>query len=38
MGLKPEGIFFLVFAWGIIFSLIIFCFYKVLKGDSKKEK
>lgn len=30
--MKIEGIIFLIAAWGIIASLIIFCFTKVLKN------
>jgi len=31
MGLTTNGIIFLVMAWGIILSLVTYCFYKVLK-------
>ncbi len=30
--MKTEGIIFLVIAWGIIISLIVFCFIKVFKN------
>lgn len=36
MELKTSGIIFLALAWGLIFSLITFCFYKVFKTEQKK--
>ncbi len=36
MGLTSEGIIFLVLAWGIIISLVVFCFYKVFRTEGKK--
>lgn len=37
MSLNAGGIFFMAFAWGIIITLTVYTFYKVLKGDKKKE-
>ena len=37
MGLTTNGIIFLVMAWTIIISLTVFSFYKVFKGEKKKE-
>lgn len=34
MGMTTEGWIFLILAWGVILSLIVFCFYKVLKGNN----
>lgn len=36
MGLTSEGIIFLVLAWSIIISLVVFCFYKVFRTEDKK--
>jgi len=36
MGLTINGIIFLVLAWTIIISMVIFSFYKVFKGEEKK--
>lgn len=36
MELKTEGIVFLALAWGVIFSLIGYCYFKVL--TIKKDK
>jgi len=36
MGLTTSGIIFLFLAWGIIISLITFCYYKVFKTEKKK--
>ncbi len=35
MGLTTNGIIFLSFAWTIIISMVVFSFYKVLKGEKK---
>jgi len=35
MGLTTNGIIFLVLAWTIIISMVIFSFYKVFKGEKK---
>lgn len=34
MGMTIEGWIFLILAWGVILSLIGYCFYKVLKGNN----
>ncbi len=34
MAMTTEGWIFLILAWGVILSLIVFCFYKVLKGNN----
>lgn len=36
MGLTSEGIIFLSLAWGIIISLVTYCFYKVYRTEQKK--
>jgi hypothetical protein len=37
MELTTEGIIFLASAWVIIFTLVIYCFSKVLKSERKKN-
>jgi hypothetical protein len=37
MGLTTSGIIFLALAWGIIIILVTFSFYKVFKGEKKKQ-
>lgn len=36
MELKTSGVIFIVLAWGIIFSLVSYCFYNVLKSEKNK--
>ncbi|BDQ02353.1 MAG: hypothetical protein KatS3mg036_0737 [Ignavibacterium sp.] len=36
MGMTTEGWIFLTLAWGVILTLISYCFYKVLKGNNSK--
>ncbi len=36
MGLTTSGIIFLSLAWGIILSLVTYCFYKVFRIEQKK--
>ncbi len=35
MGLTTNGIIFLTLAWTIIITMVVFSFYKVLKGEKK---
>lgn len=35
MGITTNGIIFLVLAWTIIITMVVFSFYKVLKGEKK---
>ncbi len=35
MGLTTSGIIFMTAAWGCIFTLTIYCFFKVLKTNKK---
>ena len=37
MGLTTNGIIFLTLAWTMIIILTVFSFYKVFKGEKKKE-
>lgn len=37
MGLNAGGVFFMALAWGVIITLTGYTFFKVLKGDKKKE-
>jgi len=36
MGLKVEGIIFMAVAWTTVFSLLIYCFSKVLSSRNRK--
>lgn len=36
MGFTTNGIIFLVMAWGIILTLVTYCFYKVFRIEQKK--
>jgi len=36
MGLKTEGIIFLVLAWGLIFTVLGYCYTKVLTIKKKR--
>lgn len=38
MGLNTSGLIFIVFAFGIILSLIVFCFYKIFTIKKDKEE
>jgi hypothetical protein len=38
MRLTAEGIIFLTLAWGVIFTLVIYCFVKVLRSERKIKK
>lgn len=38
MEMTTEGYIFMITAWTVIFSLVIFSFYKVFKGEKKKEQ
>ncbi len=37
MNLTTEGIIFWIFGWGVVTSLVIFCFYKILTIPNKKD-
>lgn len=37
MGLTTEGIIFMATAWVIIFSITIYCFYKVYKSENNNK-
>lgn len=37
MKLTTEGIIFMTLAWGIVASLTIYCFWKVLKTNTRYE-